>query len=398
MRTFLSSHPTLKRLAASLLILLLGSMVIIGAGVGFIEVQRHRTTVLPVPTGSYTVGRMEYDWRDQARDDPLAPLAGTKRELVVWAWYPAAQVQGAHFAPYLPARWAQASDNQIVQSSEAIQTHSVDQAPLATGTAHYPVLIFEPGMGKMPTHYTTLLEDLASHGYIVFAITPTYSANTVVFPDGRIVEASPAGNLDDASDLQAAGNQLVSVWASDVSFVMNQLDMLNTTPGNQFSGHLDLTRLGVFGHSFGGATAAQVCHQDARCKAGLDIDGDLFGNVVQTSLKKPFMVIQHDAGTCSDDDCRLFQREIESTLRMVPPNERYSLRVKGTEHFNFSDYGAYFSLLRAFAQLGSIDGLRGIQITRAYVRAFFDTYLNGLPSALLQGPISTYPEVRFLAT
>ena len=30
---------------------------------------------------------------------------------------------------------------------------------------------------------------------------------------------------------------------------------------------LEIARLGVFGHSFGGATALQFCHDDSRCKA-----------------------------------------------------------------------------------------------------------------------------------
>src|SRR6266568_6723018 len=168
-----SSHPRLKRLVRMVLILLLIFVVIIAASVITIEVQRHRTVVLPAPTGPYAVGRVQYDWIDQSRNDPLAPYAGRQRELVVWSWYPAVRVQGAHPAPYLPSQWAQASDNQLVQSSDSIQTHSIDRAPLAPGAARYPILIFEPGMGKIPTQYTALLEDLASHGYIIFAITPT---------------------------------------------------------------------------------------------------------------------------------------------------------------------------------------------------------------------------------
>lgn len=391
-----SSRPWLKRLTRILLILLLIFIVIIAASVTSLEVKRYQTVVLPAPTGSSVVGRVEYDWTDQSRNDPLSPRAGTKRELVVWSWYPAIWVQGAHPAPYLPSQWAQASDNQFVQSSSSIQTNSIDHAPLAPGRARYPVLIFEPGMGKIPTQYTALLEDLASHGYVIFAITPTYSSDTVVFPNGRVAASSSTGNLDYAANLQIAGNQLVSVWAEDVRFVMDQLGRMNTTPGNLFSNHLDLTRLGVFGHSFGGATAAEVCHLDARCKAGIDIDGDLFGDVVQTGLDTPFMVIQHDWGTCSASDCLAFRHEIQAILRTVPPGRSYEITVKGTEHFNFSDYAVYFSLLRAFGQLGSIDGIRGLQITRAYVRAFFDRYLNEIPSPLLQKPSRAYPEVQFL--
>ncbi len=397
-----SFRPWLKRLVRILLILLIILVIVTISGVAFVEIRRHQTLVLPAPTGPYAVGRMEYDWTDQQRSDPLAPQAGAKRELVVWAWYPAARVPGAEVAPYLPSKWAQLSDQQhgrlgqlLFQSSDSIQTHSFANASLAPAAARYPVLIFEPGMGNMPTQYTTLLEDLASHGYVVFAITPTYSSDVVVFPDGRVANATAAGSLDNATNPQAVGNRLVTVWAQDVIFVMNQLDRLNATPGTMWSQRLDLARLGVFGHSFGGATAAQVCQMDARCKAGIDIDGTLFGNVVQTGLKKPFMVMQSDRGTCSSADCRSFQHEIQAILRPVPRGESYDMSIKNTQHFNFSDYAVYFSPARALGLLGSIDGVRGLQITRAYVRAFFDTYLNKTPSPLLQGPSSAYPEVQF---
>lgn len=398
-----SLHTGPKRLARILLILLLVIVVIIISSVAFVEIRRHQALVLPAPTGPYAVGRMEYDWTDQSRTDLFAPHAGTKRELVVWAWYPAVHAPGARLAPYLPPKWAQLSEQQhgfigqqLTQSSDSIQTHSVDRAPLATDAARYPVLIFEPGLGNIPTQYTTLLEDLASHGYVIFAITPTYSSDAVVFPDGRVVEATPAGKLDTNENPQTAANQLVMVWSQDVIFVMNQLDRLNTAPGNMWSQRLDLARLGVFGHSFGGATAAQVCHLDARCKAGINIDGDLAGDVVQTGLTKPFMVIQHDMGSCSDSNCRSFQLDIQAILRTVPRGASYHISIKDTEHFNFTDYAVHFSpLLHVLGLLGSIDGQRGLQITRAYVRAFFDTYLNSAPSPLLQGSASAYPEVQF---
>jgi len=399
-----SLRTWLKRLARIFLILLLVIVVIIVSGIAFVEIRRHQALMLPAPTGPYAIGRMEYDWTDQSRIDLFAPHAGTKRELVVWAWYPAMHVPGAPSAPYLPQKWAQLSEQQhggfigqqLSQSYASIQTHSVDRAPLATDAARYPVVIFEPGLGLIPTYYTTLVEDLASHGYIVFAITPTYSSDVVVFPDGRVVEASPAGKLDTNENPQAAANQLVMLWSQDVIFVMNQLDRLNTAPGNMWSQHLDLAHLGVFGHSFGGATAAQVCHMDVRCKAGINIDGSFAGDVVQTGLTRPFMVIQHDMGTCSDSDCRSFQHDIHAILRMEPRDASYHIGIKDTEHFNFTDYAVHFSpLLHILGLLGSIDGQRGLQITRAYVRAFFDTYLNSAPSPLLRGPASAYPEVLF---
>ena len=398
--------PWTKRLARVLLILLLVGVLALAVGVAFLEIRRHQTLVLPAPTGPYAVGRVEYDWTDRSRSDPLAPRAGMKRELVVWAWYSAKPLPGALPAPYLPQQWAQLSDQQhgllgglLTQSSDSIQSHSVQDAPLSSAAARYPVLIFEPGLGNLPTQYTTLLEDLASHGYVIFAITPTYSSDVVVFPDGRVVKATPRGLLNTSENPRAAAAQLVGLWSQDVIFVLNQLDHLNAMPGTMWSQRLDLARLGVFGHSLGGATAAQVCHLDRRCKAGIDLDGDLAGSVVQAGLVTPFMVIQHDMGSCSDSGCRTFQQEVQAILRTVPPGASYHLSIAGTAHFNFTDYAVHALPLglRLLGLLGSIDGARGLAITRAYVRAFFDTYLSQIPSPLLRGPTGVYPEVQFFS-
>lgn len=93
-------RPWRKRLGRILLTLLLVLVLVAISCVAFVEIRRHQTLVLPTPTGTYAVGRMEYDWTDQQRFDPLAPQAGLKRELVVWAWYPAVRVPGAEVAPY----------------------------------------------------------------------------------------------------------------------------------------------------------------------------------------------------------------------------------------------------------------------------------------------------------
>jgi hypothetical protein len=50
----------------------------------------HRTEItLPALTGPFAVGRALYDWTDDAHPDPLAVVPETKRELLVWIWYPA---------------------------------------------------------------------------------------------------------------------------------------------------------------------------------------------------------------------------------------------------------------------------------------------------------------------
>src|SRR3977135_4155221 len=66
----------------------------------------HRTEItLPTPTGSFAVGRAIYDWTNDVTLDTLAPVPGTKRELLVWIWYPSAAGQSAaKVDDYVPAQ------------------------------------------------------------------------------------------------------------------------------------------------------------------------------------------------------------------------------------------------------------------------------------------------------
>ena len=73
------------------------------------------------------------------------------------------------------------------------------------------------------------------------------------------------------------------------------------------------------------------------------------------------------------------------------------LLLRGAEHFNFFDQALLTepTLWRAFGAFGPIDPTRALDVTRRYVRAFFDTHLKGAPDALLEGASREFPEVRF---
>ena len=333
---------------------------------------------------------------------------------MVWLWYPATPGPDASLGAYLPGQWGKVLERVrgpfLWQRFDSIRVHAVPEAPVSTAQPSYPVLIFSTGYGRLPTDYTVLAEDLASHGYVVAGIANTYSAPVVVFPDGRVVKRIREAALPEASPEAAkrAADRLVMVWAADVIFVMNQLENLNADPTNPFNGRLDVTRIGVFGHALGGAAAAEVCSRDTRAKAGLDIDGWLFGDVRKVGLKQPFMFImsepaafpplvpsvlrrfaERSEGAPVDVD-----RGIDSIYRNGEIQAGYHVTIRGARHFNFSDSAVLFSpIMKATGMLGPIEGARGLRITSDYVRAFFDKYLSNVDSPLLAGPSSAYPEV-----
>src|SRR5579859_307188 len=80
-------------------------VILVGLYLGYVVVRRSQPVTLPAPTGPYQVGRVTYDWTDDARPDPLAPRPGRARELSVWMWYPAPPDAKGTRTAYAPGPW-----------------------------------------------------------------------------------------------------------------------------------------------------------------------------------------------------------------------------------------------------------------------------------------------------
>ena len=366
---------------------------------GWLMIERGRPVVLPSPSGPYAVGRVAFDWVDSKRVETFAD-DGAMRELMVFVWYPAGPPAGPVTpAEYIPATWGRARELDrgiwapLYGRFDAVRVHAVADAPFSFAERTYPVLIMSSGYGALPTDYTVLAEDMASHGYVVAGIASTYSAPVVVFPDGRAVRRVPEASIPEAplAVAKAASERLVEVWAADAVLVLNRLQDLNSDPASPFKGRLDPEHVGVLGHSLGGAASAQACLIDSRFAAGIDIDGTLRGDAVRTGVRQPFLLV------ASEPPSAAMEWEDRDSFRRCLERGAYLVRIVGARHLNFSDVAVTFApALRPAGLLGSIDGRRGLKITCDYVRAFFDRYLRDVDSPLLETPLPDYPEVRLL--
>ena len=382
----------------------------IGLLLGMLWFEHRVETNLPLPTGSFAVGRTTYTWIDDARDDPLAPAPGIKRELVVWIWYPSRhQASASRTEDYLPAPWRTAVERYrgelisglLDRDYARVRTHSLRDAQISPRLPLYPIVIMRAGLAALTTEYTALAEDLASHGYVVVGFDAPYRTQVVVLPDGRVVYRSAQNDPEISGGLEGEriAGKLVLAWTSDMGFVFDRLQRLNaSTPAGRFAGRLDLSRVGVFGHSMGGATAAQFCHDDARCKAGIDIDGAPYGSVIRDGIKQPFMFLMSDHGDASDPDSRRIEANIQSIYDKLPPASRLHIMIRGANHYDFSDGAVVKSqvVLRMLHWLGivGIDGRRQLAITAYCVHSFFDRYLKPDGAAQFKIPSSRYPEIE----
>jgi dienelactone hydrolase len=371
----------------------------------------HRTDItLPAPSGAFAVGRVLFDWSDEKTIDTLAPAPGTKRELLVWIWYPAAVGQSsAPFDDYVPAsvrvpagRNRRSLFNLLTRDLSKVHGHSLRNADVLPEQRSYPVVIMRAGASAPVMNYSTLAEDLASHGYVVVGFDAPYRTGLVVFPDGRVIARAPENNpeLFSGKEFTRLANKLLAAWTSDMAFILDRLAQLNAS--GKFTGRLDMARVGVFGHSFGGAQALQFCHDDSRCKAGIDIDGAPIGSVIQAGLHQPFMFLLSDHGDLSSDaKGRQIMANIQSIYDRLPVDGRLRIVIRGANHFTFSDDGAllkshlFRAVLRLFGKL-HIDGRRQLVVTAYCVHSFFDEELKAGNISQLKARSPLYPEIRVL--
>lgn len=398
---------------------------------------------LPPPEGPHRVGTVRLVLTDAARSEPFTADPDDRRTLLVEAWYPAEPDDSGSPAPYLaeaplvfPALLQFLSDAASVAASEPgsepepewtptflfdhlelVESHAwQDATPFTAGPA-WPVLIFSHGyLGGYVRQNTMLMEQLASHGYAVFSIGHSHETMLSIDADGRVVpldyrnpllrpqlravvtQNSPPGRTlisqmlvapspaEQDRLLRAYLSETVAdwygvsgpLWLDDTRFVLSEIEKLNAE--GRFAGRLDTKRLGLLGMSFGGKLVARFCAEDARCVAGVDLDGGL-----------PLLATLDDLPT-----------QPMLVLYPIEKRERYAMfydRLRGPVYrvaLLEATHQHLMEISLATHPLTSIDGIeafRAHEIINAYTLAFLDQYVRGRRSQLLDRD-SPYPEAE----
>ena len=374
---------------------------------------------LPAATGRYPTGRVAFQWIDENRPELETRDPDDRRELLAYVFYPAEAPNNVPLASYMPEAdvmlpyWKDDLTNRL----RALRAHSRDAVALALGRTRFPVVIFAPGGGQKALAYTTLLEDLASHGYVVAAIEPPYNAPAMQFPNGKTIgRLAPADRgweePKTRDDQPRIYEQMVLHWARDMSFVLDRLTELNNASEGLFAGRLDVGRVGAFGHSRGGQAAGTVRLLDRRFRGAINLDGNIRGRGFQPingpdGGQQPFMWIEKQTPVLNDKELEQAQLPKALYLEFIAETNRLMQSVKGgaahvtvarvgIEHLDFSDNPFWSAVTPSDVRAAKRQTLA---VTRAYVRAFFDGCLRGQWSELrrlVAEADDVYPEVSSL--
>ena len=370
--------------------------------------QKEVVAPLPEPSGAFAIGTTVAYLTDTARRDPDLRDG---RPITLQLWYPA--TSNGPLAPYLvePALPASMLRNQYygIDSSaliawRSVRTHSKLDVSPTKGT--HPLVAFSVGLGVARANYTSIAEELASHGYIVALVESPLQGYMVLPNGGEVMDTSgrfgtPAGHRRGVAD-----------WSKDISFALDALHAARVPEASRrVVGTIDWSRIGAAGHSSGGSVAMATCEADVRVRACVDLDGGVaspekepMADFVPRGTSKPTLMLRSEPlyddttfarrGTTREQ--WLKQREGGSAaaaefVRRSNPSLRIA-HLAGAGHFNFSD--APFVMPSAITRFGGriIRPERGWTIITTVMRGYFDSEFAGHGDGLA-ALVARFPEL-----
>ncbi|KKQ32863.1 MAG: Platelet-activating factor acetylhydrolase plasma/intracellular isoform II [candidate division TM6 bacterium GW2011_GWF2_37_49] len=354
----------------------------------------------PKPTGKYAVGTRLIELTDESRLESTKGEPAKFRRLPVQVWYPAEGKLDKPTSPYayemLKNLKKMCAEDDMPQAQidqlDLIRTYAVTDAQISKDQAAFPVVIFAHGYATSRGEYSSICEDIASHGYIVFTVWQTYLTSITRFADGTETEFVREKSPDMFEDCSA-----------DIEFMLNQVQ---AGVFKELTQSCDFANIGIVGHSLGGMMANHICRSDVRVKAGISLDGPLYGPRATEPFNKPFMFMLAPTfyHMFDDEEIMIFtgmtKEEFASSIdKFCHGNEApwYKIILKNAEHCTFSDCPILVNVLKQITGsddihlgAGTIDGLKAIEIIRSHICSFFDKYLKGQPAPLIDGQDKKY--------
>lgn len=335
----------------------------------------------PDPEGEYQVGRTKLFLTDKSRAETFSENPDDKRELPVTIYYPAVigkDDRRSTFASKAVGEVIAAYNGLPAVLLNTLKLNSfVDAKPVAG--EQFPVLLFSGGLYGQAPFYGSLLESIASEGYIVVAVEHPYSEIITESSDGSLIRYNDQGTAffdkeTDNEKLDEYGSALADVWTADMLYVFDNLSELQAKH-SILAGSMNLEKTGIFGHSFGGATTVSCLQERPELVAGINMDGSLFGQQKTNPVYQPIVFMNSSQGAVIG--AIFFQ---EKVVASQTSEACYHMMLMNSTHDSFATDSGLLYDKYPFARppdAAQINGREALSDLSFYITAFFDQYMLG---------------------
>ncbi len=305
------------------------------------------------PSGSYQLATASYTWTDESRIESFEE-DGSNRQVTVQFWYP----------------------------------------DIDTGE-RFPLVVFSHGaFGIRMSNYSTFAE-LASNGYVVCSIDHPYHAFFTKQTDGKVITINPTFlqevmSINESSATEdyifSTTREWLNLRTADMNFVIDTIELLATNAGkeNVFQ-HIDLAKIGVMGHSLGGATSVAIGRQREDVDAVIDIDGTMLGEELayedgmyrlnQEPYPIPLLAIDT---TDHYQEGMTYGDQYANNVTLANAPDGLEVHFDQAGHLNFTDLPFSSPALAGMLGTGNIDRTYCIQTLNHVILNYYNYYLKGI--------------------
>ena len=311
-------------------------------------------------TGPYAVDTTSVTFVDTSRVDPFSET-GENRKLTVQFWYPAVE----------------------------------------EGSNTFPLAIFSHGSFGYRGSNLSTFKDLASNGYVVCSIDHSYHAFFVQHNDGSTTLVNmdflndainiTNGDYDEKTTYNKT-HEWLDLRTDDMNFVLNKiLSNANREIPESVCALINPEKIGLFGHSLGGAAAAQLGRERPDVDAAIVIDGTMIGEELAfesgyatlntEAYPVPLLNLYNDSHY---EDAKLLGTAYNNLSASAHALEAYNVVVRGSGHLNFTDLPLFSPALARMLGTDEVDSPYCIETMNQIVLDFFDHTLKDAKGLHLQ--------------
>ncbi|XP_064196368.1 platelet-activating factor acetylhydrolase isoform X1 [Anguilla rostrata] len=270
----------------------------------------------------------------------------------------------------------------------------------------YPLIVFSHGLGAFRTLYSAICAEMASQGFVVAAVEhrDESASATFYFQEKAVSEEQ---NQQATKNTHAAQSNLEEKWmyyrslktgerefplrnkqvkqradecikALDILTGINSGNSVTNVLQSRFDwttleNSLDMCRIAIMGHSFGGATVIESLCKELRFKCGIALDSWMFplDEEIFPRVKQPILFINSEKFQWAGNIIRM--RKLDSST--IP---RKMITIRGTVHQSFPDFTFLTRhwIGKALNLQGEIDPQVALDLSNRASLAFFQRHLS----------------------
>ena len=275
-------------------------------------------------------------------------------------------------------------------------------------TKSFPLVVFSHGaFGYYQSNTSTYME-LASHGYVVISLDHPYHSFFTTDTAGKMITVNPTfmqevmyinEDTTPEEEIFEISSKWLAIRSADMNFVLDMVKRAKAEPESvvewcidseetrneilEILAMTDVEKIGLMGHSLGGAESVDVGRQRTDIGAVIDLDGTMLGEQIkyedgcyeycEEAYPIPLLSVDNEEHYLQGNELAALY-----TNNVVLENAKDATHTyfAGSGHMNFTDLPLFSPILASLLGTGTIDETECVIMMNEMVLQYFDYYLK----------------------